>query len=54
MKILQIGEGWFPEEAGGLNRYYYDCAQSLPQAGIEVNGLVAGSSNVMQNSQGQV
>lgn len=54
MKILQIGEGWFPEEPGGLNRYYYDCAQYLPQAGIEVKGLVAGSSNVLHDSQGQV
>jgi len=54
MKILQIGEGWFPEEAGGLNRYYYDCAQFLPEAGIEIQGLVAGSENVGQASQGQV
>jgi glycosyltransferase involved in cell wall biosynthesis len=54
MKILQIGEGWFPEEAGGLNRYYYDCVHYLPQAGVEVKGLVAGSSNVLHNSKGQV
>jgi glycosyltransferase involved in cell wall biosynthesis len=54
MKILQIGEGWFPEEPGGLNRYYYDCTQYLPQAGVEVKGLVAGSSNVVHNSKGQV
>ena len=54
MKVLQIGEGWFPEEAGGLNRYYYDCAQYLPQAGVEVKGLVAGSSKVVDHSKGQV
>lgn len=54
MKILQIGEGWFPEEAGGLNRYYYDCAQYLPQVGIEVKGLVAGSSSIIQDSKGHV
>lgn len=54
MKILQIGKGWFLEEPGGLNRYYYDCMKYLPKAGIQISGLVAGSSNVMENAQGQV
>lgn len=54
MKVLQIGKGWFPEEAGGLNRYYYDCIKYLPKAGIEVSGLVAGSSRVAQDTSGQV
>ncbi|QDZ41434.1 glycosyltransferase family 4 protein [Euhalothece natronophila Z-M001] len=44
MKTLQIGMGWFPEEAGGLNRYYYNCFHALSQAGVGVQGLVMGSS----------
>lgn len=44
MKTLQIGKGWFPEEAGGLNRYYYNCVHALPPVGVTVKGLVMGSS----------
>ena len=54
MKTLQIGMGWLPEQAGGLNRFYYDSAQYLPQVGVEMRGLVAGSENVAQSSGGQV
>lgn len=54
MKTLQIGMGWFPEQAGGLNRVYYDCTRYLPEAGVEMHGLVAGSTAVSENSGGQV
>jgi glycogen synthase len=54
MKVLQIGTGWFPEQAGGLPRVYYDCIQSLPHVGVEVNGLVTGSEQVFQSSMGCV
>jgi glycosyltransferase involved in cell wall biosynthesis len=54
MKTLQIGMGWFPEQAGGLNRFYYDCTHYLPQAGVEIDGLVAGSAQVSAMTQGQV
>jgi glycosyltransferase involved in cell wall biosynthesis len=54
LKTLQIGLGWFPERAGGLDRFYYDCTRYLPQAGVEVRGMVAGSERVAQDSQGQV
>ncbi|MEE3716413.1 glycosyltransferase family 4 protein [Tumidithrix elongata RA019] len=54
MKVLQIGTGWFPEQAGGLPRVYYDCVQSLPQVGVEVDGLVTGSEQVVQSSMGAV
>ncbi|MCU0567970.1 MAG: glycosyltransferase family 4 protein [Oculatellaceae cyanobacterium Prado106] len=53
-KTLQIGLGWFPEHAGGLDRYYYDCCRYLPDAGVEVRGLVAGSEQVLADSGGQV
>ncbi len=54
MKTLQIGMHWFQEDAGGLNRVYYDLLQHLPDVGIEVKGLVAGRPSVIQESQGMV
>ncbi len=46
MKTLQIGLEWFPEQGGGLDRYYYDCTRYLPLVEVEVKGLVAGSSTI--------
>jgi glycosyltransferase involved in cell wall biosynthesis len=54
IKSFQIGSSWFPEQGGGLDRYYYDCCQYLPQADIQVTGLLAGSDRVIQDSKGQV
>jgi glycosyltransferase involved in cell wall biosynthesis len=54
MKLLQIGLEWFPEQGGGLDRYYYDCCQYLPQADINITGLLAGSDKVVQDSKGKV
>ncbi len=54
IKTLQIGLEWFPEQGGGLDRFYYDCIQYLPQAGIEICGLVAGSPKVRLDSNGAV
>ena len=54
MKTIQIGMGWFPQQAGGLNRVYYDCYHYLPAVGIEINGLVAGLSEVNQQTQGKI
>ncbi|MCG8364951.1 MAG: glycosyltransferase family 4 protein [Pseudanabaenales cyanobacterium] len=54
MKTLQIGLGWLPEQAGGLNRFFYDSIRYLPAAGVEMRGLVAGSADVEQSSGGQV
>jgi glycosyltransferase involved in cell wall biosynthesis len=54
MKSIQIGLEWFPEQGGGLDRYYHDCCQYLPQADINVTGLLAGSDKVIQDSQGTV
>ena len=54
MKTLQIGMDWFPDRPGGLNRYYYDCANYFPSAGIQFNGLVAGEVNVKSDSQDKV
>lgn len=43
-KVLQLGMGWFPEQAGGLNRVYYHLLQHLPATGVDVRGLVAAHS----------
>ena len=51
---LQLGMGWFSEDPGGLNRVYYNLLQHLPQFGIETQGLVAGTSRVLYESNGQV
>jgi glycosyltransferase involved in cell wall biosynthesis len=54
MKTLQIGMGWFQEQAGGLNRVYADCLHYLPKVGVEFSGLVAASEQVSNLSAGQV
>jgi glycosyltransferase involved in cell wall biosynthesis len=45
---------WFPEKPGGLNRVYYELVKHLPEAGVEVHGLVAGTAQVKQTSGGMV
>ena len=54
LDTLQIGMGWFPEQAGGLNRVYYQLMKSLPQARVGMRGLVAGSPGVAEQTGGQV
>jgi glycosyltransferase involved in cell wall biosynthesis len=54
VKTLQLGMGWFPEQAGGLNRFYYDCMRYMPQVGVEIHGLVAGSVGILQGSNSQI
>jgi glycosyltransferase involved in cell wall biosynthesis len=51
---LQVGKGWFPEQSGGLNRYYHELLRHLPSVGVEVTGLVAGSDQVTAQSSGVV
>jgi glycogen synthase len=46
--VLQIGNRWFPEAPGGLERYHYDLTRHLPAAGFEVSSLaIAGSSSIV-------
>lgn len=54
LATLQLGKGWFPEQSGGLNRYYHGLLQHLPEAGVSVSGLVAGSDQVASSSDGMV
>ncbi|MEM8722321.1 MAG: glycosyltransferase family 4 protein [Cyanobacteria bacterium P01_G01_bin.39] len=51
MKTLQLGMGWFPEQSGGLNRYYYGASHHLPEVGVNLLGLVTGSEQVALTTQ---
>ena len=43
---------WFPERPGGLDRVYYELSRALPQSGVSVTGLVAGTELVASQTQG--
>lgn len=40
VRTLMLGKGWFPDELGGLDRYYRDLFEHLPDA----SGIVIGSN----------
>jgi glycosyltransferase involved in cell wall biosynthesis len=40
--VLMLGKGWFPDELGGLDRYYTDLIGHLPEA----TGVVIGAAGV--------
>jgi glycosyltransferase involved in cell wall biosynthesis len=43
--VLQIGNRWFPETPGGLERYHYELTRHLPAAGFEVLSLAIARSD---------
>ncbi|MEI6428002.1 MAG: glycosyltransferase family 4 protein [Pseudanabaena sp. ELA607] len=54
MKALLMGTNWFPEQAGGLARVFYDSVQSLPAVGVEVKGLVNGAMDLCHTTNGVI
>jgi len=54
LQTLQLGMGWFDEQAGGLNRVYAHLLDELARSGVELHGLVAGSNEVARASGGLV
>ncbi len=54
LRTLQLGMEWFPEKPGGLNRVYFELIKHLPQANVEVHGLVAGTAQVTETSGGMI
>ncbi|RKP45317.1 glycosyltransferase family 4 protein [Pararobbsia silviterrae] len=54
ISALQLGLHWFPERPGGLDRIYQNLIEALPDAGVDVRGLVAGSDAVARESNGVV
>jgi len=53
-KMIQLGMGWFGEEPGGANRFFFDLTQELDRRGTTFYGLVAGSAEVKTASDGSV
>ena len=54
MKVLELGMGWFPEQAGGLNRVYHELVRSLPAAGVDVVGIITGSGLSDRETAGRI
>jgi glycosyltransferase involved in cell wall biosynthesis len=54
IRSLQLGMEWFSETPGGVNRVYGGLVQHLPRAGVEVTGLVTGTTGVSEASHGRV
>jgi glycosyltransferase involved in cell wall biosynthesis len=46
VRVLELGLGWFPEQPGGLDRYFYHLLKSLHADGVSTRGLVVGSPEV--------
>lgn len=55
LQSLQIGKGWLPEQGGnGLDRVFHALCRHLPEAGVKVDGLVAGAADVAGATDGRV
>ena len=54
IRSLQIGMGWFPEQPGGLDRYYHELLRQLPLVGVDHRGLVAGTDRASRETCGTV
>ena len=54
LTAVQVGDGWFSENPGGLDRYFHDLLDALPEAGVACRGLVVGSTDVDQETDGVV
>lgn len=54
LRVVQIGMGWQPEQAGGLNRMMLELHRRLEALGIEMRGLIAGSGRAEQETDGKV
>jgi glycosyltransferase involved in cell wall biosynthesis len=42
MRILMLGMGWFPDQPGGLNRYFRGLFEQLRVEGVDVHAVVVG------------
>lgn len=51
---LQIGMHWFNERPGGLDRMFKALIDTLPDQGVSVRGMVAGTPGVFDASGGRV
>lgn len=53
-RVLQIGNDWFAESAGGAARYYQHLLSVLGDLGVDVRGLVVGSDLAERETNGRV
>ncbi len=45
VRALQLGKSWFESEAGGgLDRFFFELTRHLPEAGVEIESYVVGST----------
>jgi len=42
IRCIQIGLGWFPQQFGGLNKFFYDLWANLPMVDVSAIGMLAG------------
>lgn len=54
IRTLQIGNDWFGERQGGLNRCFSELLKHLPGVGVKARGLVVGSSRVGKETKGVI
>jgi len=54
LRTLQIGNDWFGERQGGLNRVFTELLLHLPDAGVQVRGLVVGGPQVAAETCGVI
>jgi glycosyltransferase involved in cell wall biosynthesis len=54
LRSLQLGLHWFPECQGGLDRVYYELSRALPEAGVQFDGLIAGTDRSDRETGGAV
>jgi glycosyltransferase involved in cell wall biosynthesis len=54
LTAVQVGAGWFSENPGGLDRYYHDLIEALPEVGVQCRGLVVGTGSVDSETDGTV
>jgi glycogen(starch) synthase len=54
MQVLQIGDDWPTERAGGLNSYFSNLLRNQAQIGVEGHGIVVGTDEVEIDSAGTV
>jgi glycosyltransferase involved in cell wall biosynthesis len=54
VRTLQIGMRWFGNGSGGLDRVFYDLANTLPAQGVAVRGLVVEPADVAAQTGGRI
>jgi len=54
IRLFQSGAGWFPEDAGGLERMFYELTRHLPACGVDPHGIVVGTDDVSDTTEGRI